>query len=109
MAHEKYRACIDACYQCAATCDHCATACLAEDNVKDMARCIALDMDCAQICRTAAAFMARDSEFAKHYCKLCADICDACGDECGKHEHDHCKECAEACKRCAEACRKMAA
>lgn len=30
-----------------------------------MARCIALDIDCAEICRTAVAFMARGSEFAK--------------------------------------------
>lgn len=109
MAHDKHRSCIEACYKCAATCDHCATACLKEENVAEMSRCIALDMDCAQICRTAAAFMARDSEFAKVYCGLCADICEACGDECAKHEHKHCQECADACRKCAEECRRMAA
>lgn len=109
MAHEKYQSCIDACYQCAAACDHCASACLGEDDVKMMARCIALDMDCAEICRMAAAFMARNSEFAQQIAKLCADICEACGEECAKHQAGHCQECAQACKRCAEECRKMAA
>src|SRR5690625_3651991 len=102
MAHEKYQSCIDACYQCAAACDHCATACLGEDDVKMMAHCIALDIDCAAICRVAAASMARGSQFAQQ-------ICEVCGEECAKHQANHCQECAQACKRCAEECRRMAA
>lgn len=108
MTHEKYATCIEACYQCAAACDHCATSCLNEDDVKMMARCIALDVDCADICRMAAAFMARNSEYAAAICSLCADICQACGDECAKHGASHCQACARACHRCAEECRKMA-
>lgn len=108
MAHERFQECIDACDACAAACDHCATACLSEDDVKMMARCIALDMDCAQICRLASAFMARGSEFAAALCRQCADVCQACGDECAKHQNDHCQRCAEACRRCAEVCRRMA-
>lgn len=73
-----------------------------------MARCIKLDMDCAQICRMAASYMARRSEFAQALCRLCADACQACGDECAKHQMDHCQRCAEACRRCAEECRRMA-
>lgn len=73
-----------------------------------MARCIALDMDCAQICRLAAAYMARGSEMASAICQTCADICEACADECGKHSMQHCQECAQACKRCADECRRMA-
>ena len=108
MSHEKFQSCIDACYACATACDHCAAACLGEDDVKHMASCIRLDMDCAQICRLAASYMTRDSEFARMMCRLCADICEACGEECGKHAMDHCQRCAEACRRCAEECRKMA-
>jgi hypothetical protein len=48
-----------------------------------MARCIALDTDCAAICQLAAEAMARASEYATAFCRLCADICQACGDECG--------------------------
>ena len=73
-----------------------------------MARCIALDMDCEQICRLAASLMARGSQFADAACQLCAQVCEACGQECDKHQHDHCQACAQACKRCAEECRRMA-
>lgn len=109
MAHEQFQSCIQACYACAAACDHCATACLAEDDVKQMARCIRLDLDCADICRMAAAYMARDSELARNVCRLCAEVCEACGEECAKHDPDHCQQCADACRRCAEECRRMAA
>lgn len=109
MGHEKFRACMDACNACADACDFCSTACLGEQDVKTMARCIALDMDCAQICRIAAAWMARGSEFAVAICQQCADICSACGDECAKHQMAHCQQCAEACRRCAQACRSMVA
>ncbi len=108
MAHEQFRECIEACQACADACDHCATACLQEPDVGEMARCVALDMDCAQVCRFAASAMARGSEFAGAVCQLCADICEACGEECERHPADHCQQCAEACRRCAEACRQMA-
>jgi hypothetical protein len=55
MSHENYQSCIDACHDCAVACDHCAASCLKEDDVKSMAQCIALDIDCAEICRLAAA------------------------------------------------------
>jgi hypothetical protein len=109
MAYQDFQECIDACNACAAACDNCSAACLAEEDVKMMARCIALDIDCAQICRLAAGFMARGSEFAAALCRQCADICQACGDECGKHQMEHCQQCAAACRRCADACRAMAA
>jgi hypothetical protein len=77
-------------------------------DLQKCARCIALDMDCAQLCRTAAAFMARASDLSRDLCRLCADVCTACGDECGKHDMDHCQACAQACRACADACRRMA-
>ena len=109
MAHETYRSCIDACNASAAVCDHCSTACLQEPDVAKMARCIALDMDCAAVCRLAAGTMARGSECAVQVCGLCAAICQLCGEECARHPMDHCRECAEACRRCAEECRRMTA
>ncbi len=108
MTQQQYAACIQACNACADACDFCSAACLQEDDVKAMARCIALDMDCAQICRLAASFMARGSENATALCRLCAEICQTCGDECAKHEARHCKDCAAACHRCADECRRMA-
>lgn len=107
--HQHYQSCIEACNACADACDHCATACLAEHDVKMMAECIRLDIDCAAVCRLAAGYMARGSQFAQRMCALCADICEACGAECARHAQDHCQACAQACRRCAEECRRMAA
>ncbi|WP_132258785.1 four-helix bundle copper-binding protein [Paucimonas lemoignei] len=107
MAHQQFQSCIEACNDCASACDHCAVSCLQEDDPKPMARCIALDMDCAQICRLAAAYMARGSDMASLICQACAEICEACADECAKHQMAHCQECAQACRRCAEECRRM--
>ena len=61
-----------------------------------MARCIQLDMDCVEVCRLAAAYMARGSDFTADVCEACALVCDACA-----------QECAKACRRCAEECRRM--
>ena len=103
------QACIDACDACAEACDRCAAACLHEQDVAAMSRGIALDMDCAGLCRLAAGYMARGSDFAGQLCKLCATVCQTCSDECSEHPMDHCKRCAEACRRCADECAKMAA
>jgi len=73
-----------------------------------MARCVALDVDCAAVCRLAAGVMLRDSPLAGPVCALCAQVCDACADECAQHEHEHCQLCAQACRACAESCRAMA-
>ena len=108
MSHQQFASCIEACNECAVACGHCAISCLAEANPKAMARCIALDIDCAEICRIAAGFMARGSELAPAVCAACAEVCEACARECEKHDMPHCRKCAEACRRCAEECRRMA-
>ena len=109
MTTNRYASCIDACRQCALACHHCSGACLREDDVGHMARCISLDMDCAAFCELTAAAMARDSVNAKAFCRVCAEVCDACADECAQHKADHCQACAEACRSCAGECRQMAA
>lgn len=106
---QQYQSCITACNACADACDMCAAACLKEEDVKKMARCIALDIDCAQICRLAASVMARGGEAAAAFCQLCAQVCEMCGEECGKHQMQHCQDCAAACRRCAQECRQMGA
>lgn len=109
MAHEQDQSCIEVCNECADECDHCAAACLQEQDVKSLARCIALDIDCAAICRLASGYMARGSELVGDICSLCAEVCEACGEECERHgQMEHCRQCAEACRRCAAECRRMA-
>ncbi len=69
MNAHSYQSCIDACLACVVACNHCAAACLQEDDVKMMARCIQLDMDCAQVCALSATYMARNSAFAGPACE----------------------------------------
>ena len=107
--HQQFQACIDACNSCALACDHCAASCLEEKDVKTLARCIQLDLDCAAMCRLAVAYMGRGSELSGRICEACAEVCDACAQECEKHAAlEHCRQCAQACRRCAEECRRMA-
>lgn len=108
MMNEMQRACIEACNACYVSCLQCVAACLKESDVKSMTNCIALDLECAEICRLCVSSMARNGACMKQICDLCAKACDMCAAECAKHAHAHCKECADACKRCAEACRAMA-
>ncbi len=108
MSYEKFQSCINACYECATECKRCSSACLGEQDVKNLTQCIRLNSDCATICVLAAKMMAGGSEFSERICELCADICDSCAMECEKHsEPEQCKKCAEVCRKCAFECREM--
>ena len=74
-----------------------------------MTRCVRLDTDCAQICRLAAAYMARDSEMVDVIWELCAQVCDTCAQECSQHAMEHCRRCAETCRHAADECRMLLA
>lgn len=105
MSHQQHKALLDALNNCIAECNHCTTACLDEQDVNMLAKCIKLDIDCAAICTLTASLIARGSDHGKHMLKECAEVCNACAKECEKHSHmDHCKACAEACMKCAAAC-----
>ena len=100
--------CLLTCNECAAACLECASACLKEEDPKAMVRCIALDLHCADVCRLAAASIARSDDHVKAVCSLCAQVCKSCASECAKHAMEHCQRCAQACQRCADACASMA-
>lgn len=104
MISPRYASCIQACSACAIACEVCASSCLREDDVKMMSICIQLDRDCADMCRLAATFMARESPLVDEFCRLCAVTCQACAEECAKHHHNHCQQCAQACQHCVEEC-----
>jgi hypothetical protein len=105
--------CIEACYDCAQSCTACADACLGEEDPKSLARCIRLNLDCADICDTTGRIVSRqtafESEVARAALQACAEACRVCGGECEKHasHHEHCRVCAEACRRCEEACKAV--
>lgn len=97
--------------ECIIACQKCANACLNEENVKKMARCIKTDLDCAAICNVTLELAIRDSDILDKQLEVCAEICRICAEECEMHAKNgmqHCKECAEACRRCEEACQQVA-
>ena len=104
-----YQSCIQACLQCIAICENCASSCLKEPDIMKMTTCIQLDLECAAICKAAVDLMSLGSQHANAVCQLCGDICTACAIECENHDMEHCQTCAAACRYCAEECNAMVA
>jgi len=106
--------CIDACFECAQTCTACADACLSEDMVGELVKCIRTNLDCADICDTTGRLLSRhtgyDANTTRTMLQACVQACRSCGEECMAHaRHEHCRVCAEACRRCEQACRDLLA
>lgn len=105
--------CIEECFACAQSCSACADACLGEDMVKELVRCIRLNLDCADVCGATGRILSRETEpewnLARRQLAACATACRICGEECENHaeRHQHCRVCADACRRCEEACNRM--
>ena len=104
---------IDAAVACSQTCTACADACLSEDMVAELTKCIRTNLDCADICATTARVLSRhtgyDANITRAQLEACAQACTSCGDECQEHAgmHEHCRVCAEACRACEQACREL--
>ena len=106
-------ACVEACLVCSAACTACADACLAEENAVMLARCIRLNLDCADVCAATARLVARqthaDWQLIRRQIDTCQMACELCADECEMHAemHPHCAACAAACAACEDACRQV--
>lgn len=102
--------CIDDCYNCANSCNTTVAYCLEKGGRHANAAQIALMLDCAAICETAASSMGRNSNAHPLICRACADICRKCEDDCRSFGDDPTmQECADVCRKCAESCERMAA
>jgi len=106
---------IDALIACSEACTACADACLSEEMVAELTKCIRTNLDCADICATTARVLSRhtgyDANISRSLLEACATACKACGDECQQHAdmHEHCRICADACRACETACRDLLA
>ncbi len=106
---------VDAALGCSQTCTACADACLSEDMVAELTKCIRTNLDCADICATTARVLSRhtgyDANITRTQLEACIQACKSCGDECEEHAgmHEHCRVCAEACRSCEQACRELLA
>jgi hypothetical protein len=107
---QKLADCIHACFACGETCTACADACLSEDMVAELTKCIRTNLDCADICTTTGAVLSRhtgyDANITSAILEACRLACASCATECDAHAdmHEHCRICAEACRRCEQAC-----
>jgi hypothetical protein len=112
-ANETLARCIEQCFACALACSSCADACLAEEEVQELVRCIRLDLDCADVCEATGRILTRQTTFeprlARGMLEACAEACRICAEECERHaqHHGHCRVCAEACRRCEQACEDL--
>jgi hypothetical protein len=103
-------AAIDACLSCLQSCTSCADSDLAEQDVDEMARCIALCVTCADVCDITARLLSRPAHwepFVVHRAlQACVRTCTDSADECAKHapHHRHCAICEQVCRRCIDAC-----
>ncbi|HEM45610.1 MAG TPA: four-helix bundle copper-binding protein [Alphaproteobacteria bacterium] len=97
--------------ECSLVCTTCADACLAE--AADMANCIRLCLDAADMTAVVAQMLARpghqDRETLQRALEACSRACQACAEECERHADrmEHCGICAESCRACADACDRM--
>jgi hypothetical protein len=98
---------------CANTCVQCADACLSEQHTTDLAKCIRLNMDCADICATTSRVVSRQTEYdanvTRPLLEACIAACRSCGDECAQHADymEHCRICSQQCRDCEQACRDL--
>ena len=100
--------CIDVCLDCYGTCQQTAiTHCLPLGGDYVEPEHFRLMMDCAEICRSAAALMLNGSPFHPQTCEICAQICRACADSC--RNLSEMEDCVRICEECAELCEHMAA
>ncbi|GIF01238.1 hypothetical protein Ari01nite_87020 [Paractinoplanes rishiriensis] len=113
LDRQKLAAAIDALIACGGACTACADACLSEDTVGELTKCIRTNLDCADVCAATARVLSRhtgyDANLSRALLEACVTACKSCGDECGRHagHHEHCRICADACRSCEQACRDL--
>ncbi|MCG3204936.1 MAG: hypothetical protein KCHDKBKB_01653 [Elusimicrobia bacterium] len=117
MAHEtmtqmsnEVRQCIQNCLDCFRICEETAAHCLAIGGKHAEASHIQVLQDCADICKTSAGFMARNSDRHGQTCGVCAKVCQECAESWEQMAGGDSlmKQCADACRRCAQSCQSMA-
>lgn len=93
--------------QSATACEWCAERCV--DEGPEMAECLRLCRDVADLATLNVQLISRDSVFGPEAIEVFASAAEACAQECARHGHRHCQECAEQLSRAVQSTRKMLA
>lgn len=113
LDHGQLAGAIEAAVDCAQVCTACADACLSEQDVAHMTRCIRDDLDCADICEATGRVLSRhtgyDAGLTAAQLTACIEACRTCATSCEEHadEMDHCRTCAERCRACEQTCSEL--
>ena len=99
-------ACLVNCTACVSVCEKTIAHCLQLGGAHAASAHIGLLLDCVDICRTSAAFLARSSSLHGKTCDVCAEVCQRCADSCSAMGNDaQMKACAAACLACVSSCK----
>jgi hypothetical protein len=75
---QKLADCIHACFACGKTCTACADACLSEDMVAELTKCIRTNLDCADICATTGTVLSRHTGYDANITRALLEPTPAC-------------------------------
>ena len=113
LGAEEVAAAIDACADCEQSCSSCADLSLAEDDVATLSTCVALCVECADICGTTSRTLSRpvraDRLVVHRILQACVRSCELSAEECARHaaHHRHCAICEQVCRACEKACSEL--
>ncbi len=103
--NDRVAECIDDCFEAAQASEWCADECAGEGE--EMAECLRLCRDVADVATMHARFMARNSNYSPQLAEACAGACEECAEECERHDAEHCQVTADVLRKCADSCRNM--
>lgn len=101
------RAALDAFVHSTEVCEWCAERCI--DHGPEMAECVRLCRDVADLASLNAQLIARDSVFGPEAAEVFVAAADACAQECSRHPQSHCQECADVLWRAVQTVQSMLA
>jgi hypothetical protein len=103
--NDQMRLALDDFYEAAKVTEWCADQCI--DLGPEMADCIRLCRDVADLATLNIKFMSRDSAYGADLAETFAIVAEDCATECAQHSHDHCQECASVLSRAVDSTYKM--
>lgn len=109
---EQYAQAVREFTNCEITATICADACLSEPHVQMLAKCISLNLGCADSCALTARTIGRigfmGQAVVRTQLEACREVCSACAEECERHtDMEHCRACSEMCRACEQLCTTM--